>query len=461
MSPEQVRHLVDRAVRIALAERTVTCLIVPKDIQEEAYEDPGRAHDTVHTSVGWVPPRILPPEEQLRRAAQILDEGERVAILAGAGARGAGAELIQVAETLGAGVAKALLGMTVIDDALPFVTGAIGLLGTEPSWNMMNECDTLLVVGSSFPYSEFLPKEGQARGIQIDIDGRLLGMRYPMELNLVGDAKATLAALLPHLLQRKHGDWRAKIEHDVREWWRLAEERAHVAANPINPQLVFWELSPRLPDDCMLTADSGSSAGWFARDLRFRPSMTATVSGGLASMGCGVPYAIAAKFAHPHRLAIACVGDGAMQMNGMAELLTVKRYWKEWADPRLVVLVLNNGDLNMVTWEMRAMEGDPRYVASQELPSMNYAAFAELLGFRGIRVERPAEIGPAWDAALTSDRPVVIDAVVDPDVPPLPPHVTLKQSKAFLMSMLERDPERGGVLRQAIANMFPSLASKA
>lgn len=460
MSPEQVRHLVDRAVRIALAERTVTCLIVPKDVQELAYEKPPHEHDTIHTSVGYVPPRIAPPEEQIRRAADVLNAGEKVAILVGAGAAGCAPELEYTANVLEAGIAKALLGRTVIDDDLPFVTGAIGLLGTKPSWDMMKGCDTLLVVGSSFPYSEFLPKEGQARGVQIDVDARLIGMRYPMEVNLVGDAQLTLRALIPLLKQKTRGAWRASIEEGVRDWWKLMEERSRIPAKPINPQRLFWELSPRLPKDCIVVADSGSSANWYARDLKMRPGMLASVSGALATMGCGVPYAIAAKFAHPTRVPIACVGDGAMQMNGMAELLTVKRYWRQWKDPRLVVLVLNNQDLNMVTWEMRAMEGDPRYEASQELPAMNFAAYADLIGLRGIRVEKPEDIGAAWDQALASDRPVVIDALVDPDVPPLPPHVTLEQSKAFLMSVLKGDAERGGFIKQALENMFPGLAPK-
>ncbi len=461
MSPEQIRHLIDRAVRIALSERTPTCLILPKDVQELDYEAPPHKHDTIHTSVGYVPPQVVPPEAELDRAASIIDAGEKVAILVGAGAANASAEVVELAQATGGGIAKALLGRAVVSDDLPFVTGSLGLLGTKPSWDMMMECDTLVVVGSSFPYSEFLPKEGQARGVQIDIDARLVGMRYPMELNLVGDARATLRALLPRLQRRSHGSWRAKIEAGVRDWWHLMEERAHVPANPVNPQLLFWELSPRLPDNCIVTSDSGSSANWWARDLKLRPGMMATISGSLATMGCGVPYAIAAKFTHPDRVAIALVGDGAMQMNGMAELLTVKRYWQQWSDPRLVILVLDNRDLNQVTWEMRAMEGDARYAASQELPEMNYAAFADLLGLKGIRVERPNEVAAAWDIALASDRPVVIDAVVDPNVPPLPPHITLEQSKSFLLSMLKtKGPERTGVIREAIGHMFPGLAPK-
>lgn len=461
MSPRQLRHLIDRAVRIALSERTPTCLILPKDLQELDYASPPHEHDTVHTSVGYVAPVVVPPEGEIARAAKIIDAGTRIAILVGAGAANAAAEVVELAQATGGGIAKALLGRAVVADDLPFVTGAIGLLGTKPSWDMMMSCDTLVVIGSSFPYSEFLPKEGQARGVQIDIDARLVGMRYPMESNLVGDARATLRALLPRITRKSGGAWRERIEEGVRDWWRLTEERAHVPAKPINPQLLFWELSSRLPDRCIVSSDSGSSANWWARDLKLRPGMMASVSGSLATMGCGVPYAVAAKFTHPDRVAIALVGDGAMQMNGMAELLTIKRYWKQWSDPRLVILVLNNRDLNQVTWEMRAMEGDSRYDASQDLPDMNYAAFADLLGLRGIRVEKPSEVAAAWEAALSADRPVVIDAVVDPDVPPLPPHITLEQSKAFLMSILKTTgSERGGIIRQAIEHVFPSIASK-
>jgi pyruvate dehydrogenase (quinone) len=460
MTPEAIRHLVDRAFRVAKAERTVTCLIVPKDIQELDAVQPPHAHDTVHTSVGWVAPHVVPPQAELERAAEILNAGEKVAMLVGRGARDAVDEIIAVADRLSAGVAKALLGRAVVPDDLPFVTGSIGLLGTEPSWNMMMECDTLLMVGSSFPYSEFLPKEGRAHGVQIDIDGRMLGIRYPMAAGLVGDAKETLRLLLPLLQQKADGAWRKRIMQWNQDWEKLMDERAHLAANPINPQRLFWDLSPMLPDHCILTADSGSAANWFARDLKLRRGMMASLSGSLATMGPGVPYAIAAKFAHPDRPVIAFVGDGAMQMNGNAELVTIAKYWQEWRDPRLVILVLHNNDLNQVTWEMRAMAGDTRYVASQELPEFPYARYAELVGLRGIRVDRPEQVADAWKSALTSDRPVVLEAVVDPDVPPLPPHITLKQAKAFGMSLLKVDPEEGGVIKQAIAHIFPSLGDK-
>lgn len=460
-TPEQVRHLIDRAMRIALAERTVTCVVVPKDLQELTYEPPPRAHGSVHSSVGWTPPRVVPRDQDLRRAADVLNAGKRVAILVGQGALRAGDEVVRVAEALGAGVAKALLGRAVVPDTLSYVTGSIGLLGTKPSWTLMNTCDTLLMIGTSFPYSEFLPKEGRARAVQIDIDGRMLGLRYPTEVNLVGDSRDTLRQLLPMLDRRSDGEFKANIETEVADWWRLMEERAKTQANPINPQLVFFELSPRLPNDVIITADSGSSTNWFARDLKIREGMMATLSGNLATMGCGVPYAIAAKFAYPDRPVIACVGDGAMQMNGSGELLTVAKYWRKWRDPRFIVLVLNNRDLNQVTWEMRAQNGDPKFEASQDLPDFPYAAHAKLMGLSGVRVERPEDLDAAWTEALRAERPFVLEAVTDPDVPPLPPHITLRQAKAFASALFKGDPNEGGILHQSLREMFPSLASKA
>jgi pyruvate dehydrogenase (quinone) len=448
-TPEQIRHLVDRAVRIAKTERTVTCIIVPNDVQElEAVKEPPHRHGTIHSSTSFSVPSVVPHDDDLRRAAAVLNGGSRVAMLVGAGALAAGNEVQEVAEILGAGVAKALLGKAALPDDLPYVTGAIGLLGTKPSWDMMNECDTLLMVGSNFPYSEFLPKPGQARGIQIDLDGRLLGIRYPMELNLVGDAAETLRMLMPYLEHKRDRSWREQIEKNVAEWWSLLEARAMTEADPINPQRLFWELSPRLPDRCILSADSGPSAHWYARDLKIRRGMMASLSGTLATMGPGVPYAIAAKFAFPDRVAIAFVGDGEMQMNGINGLITVAKYWKEWSDPRLIVLVLNNRDLNMVTWEERALAGDPRFEASQSVPDFPYARYAESLGLAGIRVDRPDAIGSAWERALTADRPVVVEAISDPNVPPLPPHISLEQAKSFASSIYRGDANALGYVKQ-------------
>jgi pyruvate dehydrogenase (quinone) len=448
--PEQVRHLVDRALRIAHAERTVTCIIVPNDVQTmDAVEQPEHAHGTIHSGIGFARTRVVPQEDDIRRAAEVLNAGERVAMLVGQGALAATDEVIEVAELLGAGVAKALLGKAAVPDDLPFVTGSIGLLGTKPSYELMMGCDTLLMVGSSFPYSEFLPEEGKARGVQIDIDARMIGIRYPMEVQLVGDSAETLRALIPQLGRKEDRSWREEIEESVADWWRLMEERAMIEADPINPQRVFWELSPRLPDNCILTSDSGSAANWFARDLKLRRGMMASLSGTLATMGPGVPYAIAAKFAHPDRVAIALVGDGAMQMNGLNELITIAKYWQRWSDPRLIVLVLNNRDLNQVTWEQRALEGDPKFEASQDIPDFPYARYAELVGLKGIRVESPDEIGGAWDEVLAADRPAVLEAVTDPEVPPLPPHITFEQARHFVLAVARGDSGRRAMIEQS------------
>jgi pyruvate dehydrogenase (quinone) len=456
--PSQIRHLIDRAVRIALAERSVTCVIVPNDLAGmEAVETPPHEHGTVHSSIGYTPPRVVPPLAELERAAEILNEGEKIAILVGQGAAKAGEDVLEVADLLGAGVAKALLGRAVVPDDVPYVTGSIGLLGTRPSFELMSGCDTLLMVGSSFPYSEFLPEEGQARGIQIDIDARRIGIRYPMDVQLVGDAGETLRSLKPLLRRKEDRSWQESIISSVDDWWELIERRAHDDADPINPQLVFWELSPRLPEGCILTSDSGSAANWFARDLRLRRGMLASLSGTLATMGPGVPYAIAAKFAHPTRPVIALVGDGAMQMNGLNELITIAKYWRRWSDPRLVVLVLNNRDLNQVTWEQRALQGDPKYPATQEIPDFPYARYAELVGLHGVRVDDPAHLGDAWDEVLRADRPAVLEAVVDPEIPPLPPHITVEQAKHFLEAVASGDPNRTRLVRHSLRQMLDAF----
>src|SRR5689334_18168490 len=459
-TPTQIRHLVDRAIRIAKAERTVTCIIVPNDVQEmPAVETPPRKHGTVHSGVGYSSPRVIPKDSDLQRAADILNAGERVAMLVGAGALQSTDEVVEIADILGAGVAKALLGKAVLPDELPFCTGPIGLLGSKPSWDMMEECDTLLMVGSSFPYSEFLPKEGQARGVQIDIDPKLIGVRYPMEVNLVGDSTETLNALIPRLHRKQNREWRERIQNNVAEWWEVLEARAMNEATPINPQRMFWELSARLPENCIVVADSGSAANWFARDLKIRRGMMASLSGNLATMGPGVPYAISAKFAFPERVVIATVGDGAMLMNGINELVTIANYWKEWSDPRLVVMVLANRDLNQVTWEQRAMAGDPKYECSQTVPQFEFARYAEMLGLTGIRVDKPEEIGPAWEQALSASRPVLLEAITDPEVPTLPPHITFDEAKKFTESMIKGDPRLGHIIKetfmQAVESFLP------
>jgi len=461
-NPAQLRHVIDRAIRIALSERTVTAVIIPNDLQmQPAVETPPHAHGTVHSGVGYSAPRTAPHEDELRRAASVLNEGKKVAILVGAGALNATDQVIAVAEKLGAGVAKALLGRAALPDDLPFVTGSIGLLGTNASWELMSNCDTLLMIGSAFPYSEFLPPEGQARGVQIDIDGRMVSMRYPMEVNLIGDSATTLDALLPYLEQKTDRSWREHIEQSVATWWQMLEQRAMAEANPINPQRVFWELSPKLPDNCILTSDSGSAANWYARDLKIRRGMMASLSGGLATMGNGVPYAISAKFAYPERTVIALVGDGAMQMNGNAELVTIAKYWQRWSNPHLIIMVLNNQDLNQVTWEMRVQSGDPKYEGSQDLPDFPYARYAALIGLEGIEVSDPEMLSGAWDQALSADRPVVLEVHTDPDVPPLPPHIKREQAQAYMSALLHGDPDSLGIIKASIRQFARDFIPKA
>jgi pyruvate dehydrogenase (quinone) len=450
MVPEQFPNVLDRAIRTALADRCPAVVIIPADLQEADYSPPAHAFKQVPSSrPGLAAPVVTAPDEEIARAAEVVDAGERVAVLVGQGACGAAAEVVELAETTRAGVAKALLGKDVLPDDLPFVTGSIGLLGTRPSWELMRDCDTLLIIGSNMPYSQYLPEFGK-RAVQIDIDARMIGMRYPTEVNLVGDAAATLRRLLERV-RSKRGHrpserWRDTVEKGVRRWWEVMERQARVPADPVNPMLIFHELSERLPEDAIVAADSGSAANWYARQVRVRGRVRGSLSGTLATMGCAVPYAIGAKFAHPDRPAIALAGDGAMQMNGLAELLTIRRYAAEWDDPRLVVCVLHNNDLNQVTWELRAMGGSPKTPFSQDLPDVSYAAFAESVGLTGITVDDPADMGPAWDRALSASGPVVLDVHCDPDIPPIPPYVELDQLTDTAKALASGDPDRFGVM---------------
>ena len=448
--PEQLPGVLDRAIRVAMAERAPTAIIIPADVQELEYSAPTHAFKMVPSSLGIEWPTTVANSDAIGRAAEILNAGSKVAILAGQGARGARAELEQVAEILGAGVAKPLLGKDVLSDELPYVTGSIGLLGTRPSYELMEGCDTLLTVGSSFPYTQFLPAFDQARAIQIDIDGRYIGMRYPYELNLVGDARATLQALIPLLQRKEDRSWREDIEAKVTRWWQTMEMEAMVEADPVNPMRLFHELSIRMPENAIVAADSGSAANWYARQLKFRGDVRGSLSGNLATMGPGVPYGIGAKFGHPGRPVIVFEGDGAMQMNGLAELITIKHYWEQWSDPRLIVAVLHNDDLNQVTWEMRAMEGAPKFAESQRLPDVDYAGFANSLGLQGIYVDKPEDLGPAWDRALAADRPTLLDVRTDPSIPPIPPHATFEQAKDAAKAILKGDEDRRSVIVEGI-----------
>ncbi|MFF5757109.1 thiamine pyrophosphate-requiring protein [Streptomyces longwoodensis] len=449
--PEQLPNVLDRAIRTAYARRCPTAIIVPGDVQELDYSPPTHAFKMVPSSLGTEEYTAVPSQESVERAAEVLNSGDKVAILVGQGAAGAREEVETLAEMLGAGVAKALLGKDVLSDELPYVTGSIGLLGTRPSYELMRDCDTLLTIGSSFPYSQFLPEFGKARGVQIDIDPHMVGMRYPYEVNLVGDAKETLRLLIPKIRAEERGrEWYETVCDNVTRWRDVMDRRANVSADPINPEYVARALDPLLPADAIVTSDSGSVANWYARHLTFKPGMRGSLSGTLATMGCGVPYAIGAKFAHPDRPVIALVGDGAMQMNGLAEMITAAKYADRWEDPRLVVAVWNNRDLNQVTWELRAMGGSPSFLPSQELPDVRYAEFARSLGLTGIRVEKPEDVEAGWRSALAANGPVVLEFLTDPSVPPIPPHASWDQMESTAEAILKGDPESAHVMKQGI-----------
>ncbi|MGC3002224.1 thiamine pyrophosphate-requiring protein [Streptomyces sp. G35A] len=446
--PEQLPNVLDRAIRTAYARRCPTAVIIPGDVQELDYSPPTHEFKMVPSSLDRSSWTAVPSDDAVRRAAEVLNAGDKVAILVGQGAAGARAEVERIAELLGAGVAKALLGKDVLSDELPYVTGSIGLLGTRPSYELMRDCDTLLTIGSSFPYSQYLPEFGRARGVQIDVDPHMVGMRYPYEVNLVGDARATLRRLIPLIEDGRGRQWYDTVCDNVARWRDILDRRAVQSADPVNPEHVARALDPLLPDDAIVTSDSGSTANWYARHLTMRSTMRGSLSGTLATMGCAVPYVIGAKFAHPDRPAIALVGDGAMQMNGMAELITAAKYRHRWEDPRLVVAVWNNRDLNQVTWEMRAMGGAPSFLPSQELPDVQYAAFARSLGLTGIRVEKPEDVEAGWRAALEADGPAVVEFVTDPAVPPIPPHATWEQIEATVSAVLKGDADRASMLKQ-------------
>jgi len=459
-SPMATRHIVDRAMRVAMGLNGVATVIFPKDIQEEDYAEPPRKHNTVHSGVGYSAPMVIPRLRDLQRAAEVLNNATKVAMLVGAGAKNASEEVIAVADKLQACCAKALLGKDVLPDDLPWVTGTIGLLGTRPSSDIMNQCDALLMVGTNFPYGEYLPKDGSVPAVQIDIDPRYIGLRYPTTVNLIGDSADTLQTLLPHLHQKKDASWRESIRENKEEWLRIEDDRAHQSADPLNPQLLFAALDKVLPSNAIVTGDAGTPTNWMARHLTVRRGMKMSLSGNLATMGSAVPYAIAAKFAFPDRCVISLPGDGAMQMNGINELITVHKYWKNWSDPRLIFLVLNNQDLNQVSWEERILSGSTRNMQTQPLPDFPYARFGESLGFKGIRVKSPDEVESAWEQALNADRPVVFEAVVDGNVATLPPHISREQALHFMKAIRKGDPDEGGMIKQSIKQIIAGVIPK-
>jgi len=459
-SPEQVRHLLDRSIRIARTKRCVTCLILPSDVQMMAAEpEPKREHGQSFSGVGIPSTAVVPSDAEIASAADVLNQGSKVAILLGAGSLGARAEILQVADLLGAGVAKALLGKGALEDSLPYVTGSIGMLGTKASCEMMSNCDTLFMIGSNFPYAEFLPLPGSARGVQIDLDPQNLSLRYPMDVSLMGDTAATLTKLIPLLVRKVKREWRDTVAGYVSSSEAALELQANAPGTPVNPQLVYSHLSNYLPTNAIITADSGTSTVWFARYLKMGADMKATTSGGLASMGCSIPYAIAAKFAYPGRPVIACCGDGAMQMGGNNELITVSRYWREWQDPRLVVVVLKNNDLNFVTWEMRK-EGEVRFAPSQDLPDFPYADYARSLGLAGFKISSAEDIVKILDQAFDQSRPVLIEVESDGNIPPLPPHLDFASVKSYTAALAKGQPAEAKAVLSSLNQLWQNLIAK-
>lgn len=449
--PEQLPNVLDRAIRTAYSRRSPTALIVPGDVQELDYSPPTHEFKMVPSSLGMSDYTATPTDEALRRAADVLDEGDKVAILVGQGAAGAVVEVQEIAELLGAGVAKALLGKDVLSDELPYVTGPIGLLGSRPSYEMMRDCDTLLTIGSSFPYTQFMPDFGKARGVQIDIDPHMIGMRYPYEVNLVGDARATLQRLIPMLKADRGGrEWYDTVSANVRRWHETMERRAGLSADPINPEYVARALDPLLPDDVILTSDSG-----FGRQLVRTAHHDAA---GHARIAVGDAGDDGSRRAVRHRRQVRASGPaGGRAGRGRRDADEraggddhAAKYRDRWSDPRMVVAVWNNRDLNQVTWEMRAMEGSPSFLPSQEIPDVQYAAFARSLGLTGIRVEKPEDVEAGWRAALDADGPAVVEFLTDPAVPPIPPHATWEQMEATATSILKGDAARGSMIKQGL-----------
>ena len=455
---EQVPFMLDQAIRTAVATRSPTCLVVPHALLAQPVPD-GLPHPdgggVIAAAPGLPPARVVPHDKDLSAAAQLLSSGQRVAILVGQGGYGAADEIVALADRLNAGVASSLLGKPVLDERLPYHTGVLGQVGMDASAQLMAGCDTLLLVGTNDPWTGYYPVPGQATAVQIDIDGSRLASRYPVDVPLVGDARETLRALLTRVPQRRNRDWRDMIEASVDRARTSAIARAEAPARPVNPRLVLHELSPRLPKESSVAVDVGSVTYWYARHLQLPPGVPAHLCGTLASMGSALPYAIAAKFHAPDEPVFALLGDGAMQMGGLAELITIAQHWPEWPDPRFVVLVLNNRDQGgrggaPARGPARAApagteSGRP---ADQGLPSPDavrvgnipYAGWARLLGLHGIRVDRPEQVGPAWDEAIAATRPTLIEAVVDPSIPLEPP----EQPFADLRGLSAGGVEGGG-----------------
>ncbi|HEX5539670.1 MAG TPA: thiamine pyrophosphate-dependent enzyme [Methylophilaceae bacterium] len=434
INPNQVRMLVNEACRHALNQRGVAHICFPVDYQEVEPSGKLSAHDVKgHSNARWTPSRAVPGMDELRRAAAILNEASKPAILVGQGALGAGAEVIEIAEKLGAPIVKALLGKAVVPDDHPLTTGGLGFLGTEPSQDAMEQCDALLIIGSSFPYMEFLPKPGQARGVQIDDKADRISLRFPAEVGLVGDTQATLVALSPLIERKADRQFIEKIQSGVKDWWELMEKRAMRDDVPIKPQRVAWELSHLADDDAIISTDSGTITTWAARQFHIRKNQKFSCSGTLATMAPGLPYSIAAKLAYPQRQSIAFVGDGGFVML-MGEFLTAVKYQLP-----IIVVIIKNNVLGQIKWEQIVFLGNPEY--GVELHNPNFAQYAEACGGVGFTVDRPEDIRPALEQAMACGKPAIVEVNVDPNEPPMPAKVTLKQTAHFAEALLRGQPD--------------------
>jgi pyruvate dehydrogenase (quinone)/pyruvate oxidase len=438
INPNQVAMLVDEACRHALNHRGVAHITFPVDYQEKEPSGETSMHKRRgHTSSRWSAPSAVPPEDELRLAAFILNEAKKPVILVGQGALGATDEVIELADKIGAPVVKALLGKAVLPDDHPLTTGGLGLLGTKPSEEAMEQCDALLIIGSSFPYMEYLPQPGQAKGVQIDDKADRIGLRYPVEVGLVGNAKPTLNALSKFIERKEDRTFLERAQAGMKEWWELMRARAERDDVPIKPQRVAWELSELAADDAIISADSGTITIWAARQFKIRREQKFSCSGNLSTMACALPYAIAAKLAYPDRQSIAFIGDGGFTML-MGEFLTAVKYQLP-----ITVVIIKNNTLGQIKWEQIVFLGNPEYGC--DLHNPDFAKFAEACGGVGITVERPEEIRPALERALSSGRPTVIEVLVDPFEPPMPARLSAEQSLHFAEALAKGQPEGGKI----------------
>jgi len=450
VSPEQAQAVVDTAFRTARVRLGPAVIILPHDVQGMTMPELVPANWVSRSSAVAPSISVVPPPSEILKAAAIINAGSKVTFIVGHGSNGATDEVLKAAELCGAGLITALRAKQVVPSDVPYHSQQLGLLGSLPSVHQMSGCDTLLMLGTNYPYGQFLPKSGQARAIQVDLKPEQMGLRYPTELNLWGDVKATLTALIPHLDQKTDLSWQNTVAEEMVEWENEMQAQAMLSyEDGVNPRRVYHELNKRLPPRAIVTADAGSTADWYGHHIRLRRGMMGDLSGRLASMLAAMPYAIAAKFAYSDRSVICTIGDGAFQMLGLNELITIKKYLKEWANPQLIIMVLHNDDLTQVSWEMRTEDANPVWSTSQDVESVDYAGWAELLGFTGIRVKTDDDVADAWDTAFANRGITVIDAYTSKNVPPLPAHITLEFAKNTAEALLKGDPDEMDVIRDS------------